>query len=363
MFTPNRIMETWRSIREYGNPGLIVSGDQLQMERLFLALKIMLVPLPPMLLIWAGPDVLPEIIVIMIFYASFTILSYLCLRFVRVWKRQYSDTMRFAELLTAGVLLTITHNIVGSFEYNVCYLIVIILGVLTGGLRTAVMMLSLSFPVMLFSNLLMALISKGTTKLGALLNALAHEGIFIIIAFISLWVVSQSNRYRIEAEVDGLTGLYNHRHFYQELNNLLKVKTPHNITVVLTDIDEFKQINDRFGHLTGDEVLRKIGHLLRDHLPEPHTVARYGGEEFAFILQGLSSAEVQQKLEDIQTAIASLTFTEDENTLTGITMSYGVIHGITNDLSSAKWVQITDHALYKAKQTGKNRVEYADNPR
>src|SRR5512144_1486513 len=105
-------------------------------------------------------------------------------------------------------------------------------------------------------------------------------------AGLALEVVSLYDNMNKMAVTDGLTGLYNHREFYQSLRRELERarRYRHTLSLLMIDVDDFKQFNDRFGHPAGDFALRKIGELLRKCARTTDSVARYGGEEFALIL-------------------------------------------------------------------------------
>lgn len=106
------------------------------------------------------------------------------------------------------------------------------------------------------------------------------------------------------AQTDPLTGLYNRRHLTDVLENAFRAETPRPLTLMLFDIDDFKGINDTFGHATGDQVLRQLSDLIRNNLPPDMVAARWGGEEFAVAMQGtdirqgaVQAARLQESIE------------------------------------------------------------------
>jgi diguanylate cyclase (GGDEF) domain len=159
-----------------------------------------------------------------------------------------------------------------------------------------------------------------------------------------------------QATEDALTGLFNRRHLEATLSDLyLRSRlagTP--LTVALADIDDFKAINDGFGHQVGDEVLRIVGGLLRQGVRPRDTAARYGGEEFAIALPGLSLAEALPLCEAIRLQVATYPWSRLANGLS-VTISMG----LSDDLRDPNHERLLSHAddlLYRAKHAGKNRV-------
>lgn len=160
------------------------------------------------------------------------------------------------------------------------------------------------------------------------------------------------------AQVDTLTGLANRRHFIElaelELSRTLRHGGP--LSVLMIDIDQFKRINDRYGHQTGDAVLQKFGALCREMLRDIDTVGRLGGEEFAVLLpktgmiQAVEAAErLRQKVEAAEVAL--------ENVALRFTLSIGV-STLTESASSDvdALLNQADQALYEGKRAGRNRV-------
>lgn len=155
---------------------------------------------------------------------------------------------------------------------------------------------------------------------------------------------------------DGLTGLFNRREFEHQLSTLNQ-EDDQKIALILLDIDLFKQINDRYGHLVGDQVLIQIAQIIQNAVPPDFIVSRWGGEEFlvagkvAGLEQALSLAEI------IRSHIANETFPSEQGAIT-ITASLGVSL-MTGDciVNFDQCFKQADDALYVAKEKGRNRVE------
>ena len=156
---------------------------------------------------------------------------------------------------------------------------------------------------------------------------------------------------------DGLTGLFNHRHFYdrleEEFSRASRYKAP--LSLVFFDIDDFKRVNDTFGHARGDQVLKKIGQLLKTVARESDIPARYGGEEFAVILPNTDVDGALDVANRIHAVIREHKFEHlDEEQ---ITISTGVSTYKNNNLQSLnELVQIADSGMYRVKREGKDKV-------
>lgn len=162
-----------------------------------------------------------------------------------------------------------------------------------------------------------------------------------------------------QSTIDSLTGVKNRSAFDKRLIAESRIsrrqETP--IALLMLDIDRFKLINDRFGHLAGDEALRTIAQTLQQHLKRPtDLVSRYGGEEFAIILPNTAEDGALQVAETIRDAVASINF-EWEGVAIPLTISIGVSADIvTNDQHCTKLLEQADKALYQAKNGGRNQV-------
>ena len=158
---------------------------------------------------------------------------------------------------------------------------------------------------------------------------------------------------------DGLTGLFNHRHFWNLLNTeLTRVNLNQgNLALVLLDLDDFKKVNDKFGHAVGDVLLKTIADVLSDTMRDTDIVARYGGEEFAILLPDTDESGVQNVAEKIRASIEAIRFNvPDTDIVLKVTVSIGVsvFRGNRREFFNA-----ADRALYKSKAAGKNCVHYA----
>ncbi len=163
---------------------------------------------------------------------------------------------------------------------------------------------------------------------------------------------------------DPLTDLYNRRYLLESLTRELqradRSRTP--VGLILVDLDHFKSINDTYGHLAGDEVLRQVARFLERHVRGGDIVCRYGGEEFVVILPGGSLADTQRRADGIRHQVKALRMTYRESQIGPLTVSLGVAvfpdHGRSEDTLLAA----ADRALYRAKIEGRDRAVLAERP-
>jgi diguanylate cyclase (GGDEF)-like protein len=161
-------------------------------------------------------------------------------------------------------------------------------------------------------------------------------------------------RANIRANTDELTGLYNHRHFHERLEQEIARGSRFGTTfsLVIMDIDLFKSYNDIYGHLAGDQVLRRVGHYLATSVRSIDMAFRYGGEEFAIILPEARLDDAYKVAERIRKTIESKSSTR----AMPITMSVGVANWPNDGVMKEEIIGRADAALYRAKQTGRNRT-------
>lgn len=165
--------------------------------------------------------------------------------------------------------------------------------------------------------------------------------------------------YRLST-IDGLTNAYNKRFFLDALERELNraARYSRGMCLVLFDIDHFKKINDSFGHLAGDHVLRELAMLVSQNIRRQDILARYGGEEFAIILPEVDKAGADILCEKLRSIAESTSFDYGEDSIP-ITISLGIhAHDPAGGFESTEqFIARADAKLYAAKQNGRNRVE------
>lgn len=155
---------------------------------------------------------------------------------------------------------------------------------------------------------------------------------------------------------DGLTELFNRRTFDESLANKIKCPDMRPVSLLIIDLDNFKQVNDTFGHPAGDQVLKTFAKILKESCRGQDLVSRFGGEEFAIILSQTKATTAHAIAQRIRNRLEKTVFTFDDRQLQ-MTASIGLAtcqEGIT--VSASNLVKQADRALYQAKRSGKNRV-------
>jgi len=173
---------------------------------------------------------------------------------------------------------------------------------------------------------------------------------------------ARSDELRLLAYKDPLTNLWNRKYFIETFCQEIALSLRHNLDlcICVADIDHFKNVNDTYGHLTGDIVLKQIARLFQDNLRSSDIVARYGGEEFIFLLPHTSLKEGLNVFEKLRILCENLTITADDQTI-GITVSFGLTmltHDteLSPDALKKLMIKHADEALYQSKADGRNRV-------
>lgn len=153
---------------------------------------------------------------------------------------------------------------------------------------------------------------------------------------------------------DGLTGVGNRRHFDEMINHHKELadRSGLGFSLVMLDLDYFKQVNDVFGHPAGDEVLKRIGEIAQQEKRDTDYVFRYGGEEFAFLLSGETPEESTHFLDRIRKKFNSTVFKSGDKEFS-VTFSAGIA---AYETDSKKLISSADRALYEAKRSGRNRT-------
>lgn len=154
------------------------------------------------------------------------------------------------------------------------------------------------------------------------------------------------------AVTDGLTQLYNHKKILEMLNLEIERAKRYNrtFTIMMLDIDHFKKVNDRYGHVVGDMVLERLASEIKSQIRDLDTVGRYGGEEFLIIFPEINKTQAYQVAERVRKSVESLAF---DNGLS-ITISGGLAEFSGEE--DRFLVSKADENLYKAKNTGRNRI-------
>jgi diguanylate cyclase (GGDEF)-like protein len=194
--------------------------------------------------------------------------------------------------------------------------------------------------------IILSLMSRGVSLHRALLTSTQHKQELLI----------QHNLMEKLSKMDALTDLYNHKTFHEHMTRLLDQPDPQvPVHLALLDIDNFKQINDTYGHWAGDQVLKRISETIRNHMTEDDFAFRFGGEEFAVLFTHKTPEDSYAVLERIRKEFSDTLHDE----LNGGTVSVSIgLQSYRPDMGRERFFKDADDCLYEAKRTGKNRVVF-----
>jgi diguanylate cyclase (GGDEF)-like protein len=173
--------------------------------------------------------------------------------------------------------------------------------------------------------------------------------VFLALGYLFDRQVQLRRRVEALAVTDGLTLVYNHRFFMQQLNAEIRRtdRLSQDFALLLLDVDDFKGYNDSYGHPAGDDVLRLVAQVLRSTVRETDIVARYGGEEFVVIATGVNASQGGMLAERIRDRMAEET---------PVTVSIGVAGFPEHATTMTQLIEIVDQAMYRAKAAGRNKI-------
>lgn len=206
---------------------------------------------------------------------------------------------------------------------------------------------------------LLADVASGHTYVQAftpLWNTLIRLSFFVIVSLLLSSLRSVMDREAKLARTDSLTGAVNSRHFYElaqiEMDRLERYG--HSFTLVYIDLDNFKAVNDQFGHTAGDQALRNVVRSIQDHIRKTDVIARLGGDEFVVLLPETQQEAAHIVVTNLQTSLLK----EMEQNKWPITFSIGVLTCQVVMPSIDALVHMTDELMYSIKRGGKNSVKY-----
>ena len=201
----------------------------------------------------------------------------------------------------------------------------------------------------------------GMPDLFVLANRAVTVFMILSLSSVALLLIKSQKNIRILAERDYLTGLHNRHHFIKKAT--LHIQSWHRyhgpLSLIILDIDHFKNINDRYGHLAGDSVLVTIAEKCKLFVREIDTIARLGGEEFVFLLPSTRLDSALILAERIRHEIENSTFCVDKH-IVNITASLGIAEMNHEYWTISDLIRAADTALYRAKENGRNQTRCAD---
>jgi diguanylate cyclase (GGDEF)-like protein len=263
---------------------------------------------------------------------------------------------RPAALFSAFLLVLVTSLLDYYTGYElrltVFYLVPIFLAAWDVGLLTGVL-------VSILSGLIIALTDWATGKPYSheayiLWDGAVRTGVFIVIAYSFYYLRTSLDKERTLARTDDLAGVANRRYFFEMLENEIQraERYGHPFSLIYTDLDDFKAVNDRFGHTAGDAVLRRLAGAMRANTRATDVVARLGGDEFAVLLPETDIESARSVVRKVSAALRS-EFGEGEPR---ITLSIGLLVVRSLPYSVDALIKAADALMYQSKGEGKNTI-------
>lgn len=278
-------------------------------------------------------------------------------------KNKHSLLFQIIENITFVIIFSVVIVISGANTsgYKILFLFIIITTTIQSGLKQGMIFALISSIIILGVDILY----MPNVEINRYFeNDLILVGVFFLTAWpLGFYVKIEGEhieRLKDLANEDGLTGVYNHRYFFDALEKELEnsKENKQKLSVIFIDIDYFKNYNDLYGHQEGDKVLKKVGSILKDSIRIGDTVARYGGEEFAVILPNTDEVIASDVAENIRQCIEKEYFYGQQNQPNGnLTVSIGISIYPDKAKDEFELIKSADDALYKAKFFNKNRVE------
>lgn len=197
-----------------------------------------------------------------------------------------------------------------------------------------------------------------------LFNSFMTVSIFILLGFMLKMKKDLHLKNEIllkDNQLDGLTGIYNRRFLNQYMHRLRKNHSCSSITVLMMDLDYFKNYNDTYGHLKGDEVLQNVSRTILQLIRNEDVFARYGGEEFTLIVQDIQKTRAGEIAENILKAVSDANIPHTYNPLGRVTLSIGIASAnVTQEdgIPPEELLDRADKALYMAKANGRNKAVF-----
>ncbi len=283
--------------------------------------------------------------------------------YIRKFAQKCMEVIQIIEdcifiLIFLGLIILSGKN---SSQYKFLFLFIIITSTIQSGMKRGILISSISSVVILTIDLIYgsSLVINQYFE-----NDLILAAVFILTAWpLGYYVKIESDyieKLSYRADIDGLTEVYNHRFFHESLKDKISIseKFQSYLSMILLDIDYFKNYNDLYGHQKGDEILKQIGSILKNNVRDEDVVSRYGGEEFAVILPDTDEITALSIAEKIRLSIEKYKFYGEENQPNGkITVSLGISTFPDKAKNDIELINSSDDALYRAKFFNKNRVE------
>jgi len=262
----------------------------------------------------------------------------------------------FVLILISGILAGSVQSLSASYFANIMYICLIMIPMLTWEfiqiLNKMPIFIGVFITMVLFCTFSLVVARHGYLML------VKHLELEFNYKILLQRVTRLKNKYKEQATHDLLTGLYNRQFLYEyfeiELNRAKRKNL--NISIIMLDIDFFKNFNDTYGHECGDQILQSISNLLNQNIRKSDIACRYGGEEFVILMPETTLEAAREVAEKLRKAIKSISLFRESETVKNITLSFGVSSFPRNGLTRMKIIESADKALYRAKREGRDKV-------
>lgn len=269
------------------------------------------------------------------------------------------------SLLNDGVLLMILNVVVllvmaddqWTHSLQVICILPVIFGMILSRQKIIYVQVAVSSVMVVIHFIYVEVYSGPPWKDHILLNLSGMMFNVIVVTRIIIQIRKYTQMLDTQTTIDSLTKLHNHEAFYQELNRKMAEyrETKEPLSILIADIDNFKKVNDTYGHAYGDKVLKVLADIFSEESSTKCFVARYGGEEFAMIMD-MNQDDAVTKAQRIRRRFEQQQIPVDSGTAKSFTISVGVACCCSDFMTSSQFFEKADEALYKAKASGKNRV-------
>ena len=257
-------------------------------------------------------------------------------------------------IVSIGFLGFLDYHSGNEFTFSLFYLAPILLVTWVSNLKVGQLLSLLSALTLLGVQIALGL--KYSHPIFYFLNTVVRIAIYFILTALVDRLKRTQKKDQLAARTDFVTGIANRRYFIELLETEVERirRYPHPITVVYMDMDNFKQVNDLFGHKMGDEVLRYIASTLKSQLRNTDIIARLGGDEFALLLLSARLQEAGIVISKVRTSLAE----EMKQRNWPVTFSIGAVICIAPPHSADQIIDMADQLMYEVKNSTKNDVRY-----
>ena len=268
------------------------------------------------------------------------------------------------EIQATYVNNLIDNNFITKVERFSTIVISLILAAIVGAVVIRINSAVLAVVISILIYLVYILAAYYTMRYANVWFEIIYPTMLILFAFISTLIVKYliksrdfEHQYKL-ATTDGLTELYNHRYFQEQMKMQVEQAKRYEskFSLIIIDIDNFKKFNDTFGHQTGDAVLRQVAMILKRSVRTTDIVCRYGGEEMSIILPNIDKKEAYSVAEKICTRVSEKTYKLYGDSISHVTISLGVATFPYDGEDASTLIENADKKLYEAKKNGRNRV-------